>query len=124
MTRRFIVDSSAWVAYFGKKFAFKKLIEESELKTPAVVLAEVARVLEKRKISEEKANSILDYIIRTSVIVALETSQAINAGKLAAREGLSLADAIVYGHATNEENLLTGDEDFAGKPNVLLLKQS
>ncbi len=122
MTRCFVVDTSAWIAYFDKNAAFKQLIQENDLKTPALAIAEVSRVFERRRLREAEASRFLDYIARRSVILALDYEQAVKAGRVAEREGLAMADAVIYSYATSEEKLLTCDGHFKGKPNATLVK--
>ncbi|MFH0973924.1 MAG: PIN domain-containing protein [Candidatus Micrarchaeota archaeon] len=120
--KSFVVDSYAWMSYFHEKSGFKELIDENILKTPAIVVAEITRVLEKHKEPEEKIREALKIILEKSTILELDFKNAVKAGELAANEKMHLSDAIVYAYASNEEEVLTGDKDFAGKPFVKLVK--
>jgi len=120
--KRFVVDSHVWMSYFQEKRGFKELIEENILKTPAIVVAEIARVLEKRNESEQKIREALGIILEKSTILPLDFQHAAKAGSVAVKEKMHLSDAIVYSYASQDDFILTGDDDFAGKPFVKLVK--
>jgi len=121
--RTYIVDTYAWIAYFDKGGKIKEVIEKNYLETPSIVLAELSRVLARRKTNEALAQKTIDFVLKRSVILPLVAQNAVRAGKVAEKEGLNLADAIIYSYVTEGKTLLSGDEHFRGKPNVEFLKE-
>lgn len=122
MTSCFVVDTWAWIAYFDKNPSYRQLIEESMLKTPTVVVAELSRILERRKASESAVSQIFSFVEKRSEIMPLDAEKARTGGKLAEKEELDFADALIYNYASQDQLLLTGDEHFRGKKNALLIK--
>ncbi|MEM2180081.1 MAG: PIN domain-containing protein [Nitrososphaeria archaeon] len=47
--KNYIVDTYAWISYFEGNEKFRTLIEESELQTPSIVIAEISRILKRKK---------------------------------------------------------------------------
>lgn len=119
---RYIVDSSTWISYFEESQNCKAIIEENEIQTPVIVVAEVTRVLERRRVSKEVLEKALKYIFKHSLILNLDFDQAVLAGSLAEKEKLSLYDALVYSHASPDKELATRDADFKGKQYVKILE--
>lgn len=109
--------------YFHKKPALKALIEENSLKTPAIVVAELACVLERRNEPKEKIRESLEFVLEKSIILELDFEHAKKAGTISTREKIGLSDAVVYSYASAEEPVLTRDKDFEGKPFVELVKK-
>ena len=120
----YIVDTNAWIAYFEEFEAFKAPIEKNPLKTPAFVLAEFVKIMRQKGIAERKIDEAIEIILNRSVILPLDAEHALSAAKLAAREKLHLADAIIYSYASADEPVLTGDADFDGKPLARVIKKS
>ncbi|RLE74821.1 MAG: type II toxin-antitoxin system VapC family toxin [Thermoprotei archaeon] len=125
-----VVDSYAWVEYFGGTRAgerVKELLAESErVYTPSIVLAEVARKYIREGLGVEAARQRVDIVCELSTVVGISPEVAVEAGraylelleharrlKLKARPGL--ADAIVLATArVVGAKVLTGDEHFKG----------
>jgi predicted nucleic acid-binding protein len=123
MKFRYIADTYAWIAYFNKK-RFQQIIEIELIETPAVVIAEVAMSLKKKKICEEMIGKLLGYIASRGFILPLDFEAAKNGGLVAEKEGLPLIDGIIYSYIVGEEcRLITGDEHFKNKPNVIFEKE-
>jgi len=116
--KTYIVDTYAWVSYFEGKKEFKAAIEENELYTPSIVLAEISRILARKKVPKEKSSKILGFITKHSLILNLDETNAIEAGKIADKEGLYLIDGIIYSYVNENVRLLTGDRHFRSKPHV------
>lgn len=112
----FIVDTNAWINYFQEKAGLKNLIEDNVLKTPAIVMAELTLVMTRTGVEEEKKSKALEYVSKHSVILPLDENTAIKSGEIAAKEKLHLSDAIVYTYSSKDEQVLTSDSDFKGKP--------
>jgi len=113
--KTYIVDTYAWIAYFEGKEEFKAAIEENELYTPSIVLAEISRILTRKNVLKEKSAKILGFIKKRSLILSLDETNAIEAGKTAEKEGLYLIDGIIYSYANENMRLLTGDKHFRNK---------
>jgi len=120
--KTYIVDTYAWISYFEGKKEFKEVIEENEIYTPAIVLAEISRILKRKRIAKETSNKILEFIKERSIILSLDETNAVKAGDVAEKEGLYLIDGIIYSYVDQETHLLTGDKHFKNKPFVDLIE--
>ncbi len=118
----YIADTYAWIAYFQGEADYKSLIDENTIKTPCTVFSEVCRVLSRRKISPRERSEFLKFMSDKSLIVPLDKVLAVRAGELSETEGLYLLDAMAYACASEDEPLLSGDNHFKGKRNVLFVK--
>lgn len=116
--KNYIVDTYAWIAYFEGIEEFKSAIEENELYTPSIVLAEISRILARKKVSKEKNAKILGFIKKRSLILNLDETNAVEAGERAEKEKLYLIDGIIYSYVTENMRLLTGDKHFRNKSYV------
>ena len=119
-----LVDSWAWVGYFkgtelGKKA--KDVIESGKkLLISAINISEVYHFLLKYR--DKDAEKLINFMLKSSFIIALDTNIAIKAAKLKHIYKMGLTDAIVL--ATAEENnaeILTGDSDFKNMKNVIYM---
>jgi len=122
--KSYIVDTYAWISYFEGKREFREAIEENELYTPSIVLAEVSRILKRKKVPKEKSTKILEFIKERSLILSLDETNVVEAGEIAEKEGLYLIDGIVYSYVNEHTHLLTGDKHFKNKPFVNLIKNT
>ncbi len=113
----YIVDSSVWISYFEGSDACRPIIEENKLQTPAIVVAEVAKILGKKG-DIELLEHALGFILKNSIILRLEFEQAVRGGKAVLEQKLAFVDALVYSYASEEKELATRDADFLGKPFV------
>lgn len=120
--RSYIVDTYAWISYFEGRREFKNAIEENELYTPSIVLAEISRILSRKKVATGTQTRILGFVKAHSLILKLDETNAAEAGVVAEREGLSLIDGIIYSYTSEGTPLLTGDRHFRSKPNVDLIE--
>jgi len=120
--KSYIVDAYAWISYFEGKKEFKEEIEENELYTPSIVLAEVSRILKRKKVPKERSTKIIEFIKERSLILSLDETNAVEAGEIAEKEGLYLIDGIVYSYVDERTRLLTGDKHFKNKPLVNLIE--
>jgi len=118
----YIVDTYAWIEYLGKNEKYAPYFSGTNLKTPSIVLAELARILYRRGIGEKMIELILNGIIDRSEILDLDAAHAAKGGKIADLERIPLADAIIYSYADAENVVLTGDGHFSGKVHVQLVK--
>jgi len=120
--KTYVVDTYAWISYFEGKKEFKKAIEENEIYTPSIVLAEMSRILKRKKIVKETSSKILEFIKERSIILSLDETNATQAGEVAEKEGLYLIDGIIYSYVDQDTYLLTGDKHFKNKPFVDLIE--
>ena len=117
MSKRNVVDSSAWLEYFAdtrRAKHFEEPLEDSEnLIVPVITIYEVFK-----KILREKGESIALQIVvqmQAGTVVDLNLSLALEAGQ----HRLPLADSIIYATALKyEATLWTQDEHFRGLSGV------
>ena len=117
-------DSYAWIEYFSvstKGSKVRELVEGSEqIFSPALSLAEIkSKYTREKKPFEER----LEFIMFRSSIVGVSAEIALLVADLMQKDGLHLADAVMYATAlyTNTK-LLTGDKHLKGKDNVIFLE--
>ena len=126
---RFVIDSWAWVEYLrgseaGQKV--RKAVErEEEFITHVVTIAEIASKFARERMDVDGAWRAITTL---SKIEGLDETDAKDAGLLHAsvkekRSNFSLADAFVL-HTARKMNakVLTGDPDFRGMDEALMLK--
>jgi len=121
------VDSYAWIELFlgGEKGRnVKRLIGDAdEVRTPDIVLAEVARKYLREEVDETRIRERLETIRSASSIVPIDNAVAFQAGKafleLAEKakkergKSPGLFDAIVLATArVYDSRIITGDEHF------------
>ena len=116
-----VVDSSAWLEYLAdgpNAGEFAAAIETVRtLVVPTIVISEVVRRLD----AQGRRAIIPDVLaqMRQATIVPLDDQLAVDAATLGRRQGLALADSVVY--ATTQAvggTLWTQDEDFKALPKV------
>lgn len=116
-----VIDSSAWIEYFGgapnaKHFA--RVIEAPDLLlVPSITLLEVF----KRVCQQRDEASALQCIamMQESPVVDLDAALSLRAAALGLRHKLLLAESIVYATARQADALLwTQDPDFEHLPGV------
>jgi len=120
--KSYIVDTYAWIAYFEGRKRFKEAIEENELYTPSIVLAEISRILKRKRVPRDKRMKILEFIKERSLILSLDENNAVKAGETAEKEELYLIDGIIYSYVDEHTYLLTGDRHFKNKSFVILIE--
>ena len=110
-----VVDSSGWLEYFANSAnatAFAKPIEQVDaLLVPSITITEVfKRILQQR--DEHAALQAAAHMSQARVI-DLDTSLAMDAGKLSYEQKLPLADSVILATAQRYQALLwTQDQDF------------
>jgi predicted nucleic acid-binding protein len=120
-----LVDSSGWIEYLAerpKADLFAPYIEGSEpLVSSAIQVYEIYKVV-RRDLSEERAIEAVSAL-RTTTIEPVAEGLALEAADVALEYGLAMADAIIFATASRHEaELVTGDADFDGLPNVTLIR--
>jgi predicted nucleic acid-binding protein len=116
-----VVDSSAWLEYFGggeNAAKFAEVIEASEkLVVPALTIYEVFKRM--CQIKDESSALSAVATMTQSRVVPLTGGLAIDAARLSLETGLTTADSIILASARLEgATLWTQDADFAGMPQV------
>ena len=127
---KFVIDAYAWVEYFdGSKLGekVKEIVENSQyaITTNMLTIAELSSHFSRKQIdfSEE-----LKILISLSSIYSINLEFAEEAGKLRAelrkeRKHMGLADVFVLLTAQKlKAKVVTGDEDFRGLKDVVMIK--
>jgi predicted nucleic acid-binding protein len=116
-----VVDSSAWLEYFGdgpNAAFFAPAIEDvGELLVPAITLLEVF----KRAYQQRGESAALEAVaqMQQGRVVDLDATIALTAARLGVDLKLPLADSVVYATARHHDaELWTQDADFEGKAGV------
>jgi len=123
MKLRYVADTYAWIAYFNKK-RFQQIIENEIIETPAIAIAELMRVMKRKKIDDKVIEKALQFVSKRGFILSLDFETAKKGGLVAQAENLSLVDGIIYSYVENDEfRLLTGDEHLKNKKNVIFEKE-
>ncbi|MBS7622270.1 type II toxin-antitoxin system VapC family toxin [Candidatus Bathyarchaeota archaeon] len=117
-TEAYLIDSFAWLEYFSGSTAgarAKPFIESSKGITPTIVIAEMS---EKYRRENLVFDEDLDFIVRRTRIIPLDTRIAEKAGALGYERklrvrGWGLADSIILATAREHgAKIVTGDEHF------------
>lgn len=116
-----VVDSSAWLAYFADEPAadqFAPVIEDvARLVVPAIVLAEVMRVIVREQGEGEALQAAA--VMRQGRVVDVDATIAQGAGRIAADHRLPLAAAIVHATARVVGGVVwTSDDELRSLPDV------
>ncbi len=116
-----VVDTSAWIEWLtgsalGRKLS-KEMPDRAECIVPTIVQLELSKWL-LREAGEDEADQVMAYT-QKCVVIALDTSIALQAAALHRQHKLATADAIVYATAqAHGADLLTCDAHFAKLPAV------
>ena len=121
MTVPEVVDSSAWLEYFGDgpnaDFFAPAIETPADLVVPSLVIAEVVRRLDVLGHSAVIAEVLAH--MRQGRVVPLDESLAIRSATVGRLCGLALADSIVYATALAVGGVVwTQDADFESLPSV------
>ena len=123
-TRAVVVDSSVWIEIFRRSplgESCQSALKGAKILVPTLVVAEVYRKLLK-KASEPEALDTVAFMMAQE-IVQLSTEVALLAADISNERGLAMADSIVLSHARlAAARLITLDNDFAGLPDVEVLR--
>ncbi len=116
-----VVDSSAWLEYFGdgpNAGEFADAISETErLIVPAITLFEVFKRI---RVQRDLASALYAVAqMQRGRVVDLGANLAIAAAELSAESGLPMADSIILATARAQDaTLWTQDADFEGMAGV------
>jgi predicted nucleic acid-binding protein len=111
----YLLDSYAWLEYFGGNVRYSCFIEDGQSYTASVSLTEIVRALIRRRLSRSQIEKHLTFISKKSTVLSIGESEAIRAGFIAEEVGLHFSDALIYCLANKERLLVTGDKHFKGK---------
>lgn len=127
MSYKFMIDSSAWIEYFGgteKGEKARRIIEAVGIATSIIAIAELADKFEREG---RDFHPSLQFIKSKAAIIELTAELALLAAKLkkTARKKspkFGIADALHLATAIQEKAVLvTADKDFLGLGNTLLI---
>lgn len=122
-----LIDSCGWLEFFtdgplADRYADELAGDPGELLVPTIVLYEVYKFL-LRTSSEETAIRCTAHMTQGRV-VDLDGTLAIESAEISARQGLAMADAIVYAAARKHgAALFTSDADLKGMEGVVFLEK-
>ena len=122
---RYLLDSSAWLSYFfAENNQIKEIIDgENFLFTSVISLFEIKKKLIKDKLVKEKIEKFINFIKEKSIILKLDINICEIASEISIKEELHAIDSLIYSTSIlNKTKLITGDNDFRNKDNVILLK--
>ncbi len=116
-----LVDSSAWLEYFGagpQAGQFARVIEEvGALLVPTIVLVEVCRRIMQQRGEDEALQAAA--LLHQGHVVELDSALALSAAQLGIAHKLPLADSIILATAKQfGATIWTMDGDFEGMPQV------
>lgn len=116
-----LVDSSAWLEYFGggpNAGQFARVIEDvGSLLVPTIVLVEVCRRIMQQRGEDEALQAAA--LLHQGQVVALDSAVALSAAQLGLTHRLPLADSIILATAKQfGATIWTMDGDFEGLPQV------
>lgn len=121
-----LVDSSGWLEFFTNGPLalryFNYLQKIQEVIVPSLVIYEVYKKIRKER-SEEDALLAVAHMGKGR-IVPLDDGLAMSAAEVSIRYSLSMADAIIYATALQENaKLITSDMHFSRLREVIFLKK-
>ena len=116
-----LVDSSAWLEYFGagpQAGQFARVIEDvASLLVPTIVLLEVCRRVMQQRGEDEALQAAA--LLHQGQVVDLDSGLALSAVQLGIAHKLPLADSIILATAKKfSATIWTMDGDFEGIPHV------
>ncbi len=127
MRYSYLIDSSAWVEYFGGSTRGRKISDIIENKVIATSIISIAELADKAEREQQSFGMVLQFIQSRAAILPLTVSLAVHAAQLKKRfrqqnPKLGLIDGIHL--ATSAEHgaiLVTADHDFQGAENIILI---
>ncbi len=117
----YLLDSFAWLEYFGGNSKYAQYVEGSRGALPFTVvtsLTEVVRSLLRKKVEKTEVLRLAQFIASRSVVLQLDALDAIQAGFIAEEHGLHFSDALIYSLAGKNRVVVTGDPHFKSLANV------
>ncbi len=116
-----LVDSSAWLEYFGagpQAGRFARAIEDvASLLVPTIVLLEVCRRVMQQRGEDDALQAAA--LLHQGQVVPLDSGLALSAAQMGVAHKLPLADSIILATARQfGATIWTMDRDFEGLPGV------
>jgi len=124
MNEKFMLDTSAWLAYFyGESNKIIDYIESENILFSSVIsILEVKTTLKKKNIQLDKINKVIEFISKRSIMIDATQEICEEAGYFSLNLGLETIESIMYSTAIkNESVFLTTDKVFRDKKDVILL---
>lgn len=120
-----LIDSWAWIEYFKGSPAGLKAKEfidtDSEILVSAINISEIYHFLLNNR-SAQEAEECIAFVLKTSFVVQLDVSLALQAARFKKEKKMGLADAIVLATARSHRcPIVTGDSDFKNESDVMYL---
>lgn len=127
MTNKYVIDTSAWIAYFDggeKAKALSHIIETETIVTSLLAITELAD-----KFSRENRSftTHFNFVRSRSTLLSINIDICLNAAKLKqkiriTRLKFGLVDALQLATAQDEQaQFVTADNDFRGVDNVMMI---
>lgn len=117
----YLLDSFAWLEYFGGNELYAPFIEKLDGGLPFTVITsitEVARSLLRKGFSKKDISKAVEFMYSKSMILQLDRETAVSAAFIAEERKLHFSDALIYSFASGKRRLVTGDRHFEGFENV------
>jgi uncharacterized protein with PIN domain len=126
-SRRNVVDSSAWLAYFADERGaehFAPAIEDTKrLVVPSICLLEVFKIVLRQRGENDALQAVA--LMQQGEVVDLDSTLALSAATLGVARKLPLADSIVYATSIQVNGIVwTQDDDFDGLADVKYFAKS
>ena len=124
---KYCLDTSAWLSYIKGELIenkLEKIIDNENIFTPMLVLAEISDVLIREKKNPE---DIIQFIKNKSQILPLTINITLESSKIKNKQKrinpkFGLFDSLHFATAqTNNLIFVTKDKDFSNLPNTLIL---
>lgn len=120
-----LLDSNMWIEYFEGSTKGEKVREYVESEEKIIVstinIAEVFRQMLQKK-GEASAKKVVAIMTGYAFAIPVTTEIALAAAALKHQHKLGLGDSIIYATAKmNHAMLVTGDSDFKGMTDVIVL---
>ncbi|MBI2446126.1 PIN domain-containing protein [Candidatus Micrarchaeota archaeon] len=110
----YLLDSFAWLEYFGQNSDFVAFIDHASVPpyTVSTSIAEIIRSLYRKNFKPEEIARAVRFIQDKSVVLDVDAAHATAAGHLAHKTGLHFADALIYAFVDKDHVIVTGDPHF------------
>ncbi len=120
-----LVDSSGWIEYLADRPRaddFAPYVEGDEpLLVSAIEIYEIYKVV-RRDLDEERAVEAI-AALRSATVEPVDAAIALEAADISLRHGLAIADSLIYATALRHDaTVVTGDTDFEGLPNAVVIR--
>ncbi|MDP7116453.1 MAG: PIN domain-containing protein [Candidatus Woesearchaeota archaeon] len=124
MSDKFLLDTSAWLAYFygDNKTILNYVESESILLSSVISILELRGKLVKAHITKDKIKKVMEFMSKRSIMIDATQEICEEASLLSFDKGLATIDSIIYTSALkNDSFLLTTEKGLKNKKNVLMI---